>query len=168
MEQRRSGFLRRLAGGLRRPSRRKRHFARHSRHFRLRIGTANGAHQPPPATGNRNNFPDGQRGKLFYQLAHGKGNHYAARRCFELWCPHPYWRGCVRDFPNNATLRFEYPCKHTAEIADRISTISVSSTMKVSAEADRLRREGADVVDFGAGEPDFPTPANIKQAAIAR
>ncbi len=54
----------------------------------------------------------------------------------------------------------------TAEIASRISTISVSSTMKVAAEADRLRREGVDVVDFGAGEPDFPTPDNIKQAAI--
>ena len=39
--------------------------------------------------------------------------------------------------------------------------------MKVAAEADRLRREGVDVVDFGAGEPDFPTPDNIKQAAIA-
>ncbi len=54
-----------------------------------------------------------------------------------------------------------------SEIADRISTISVSSTMKVSADAERLRRGGADVVDFGAGEPDFPTPENIKQAAIA-
>jgi aspartate aminotransferase len=53
-----------------------------------------------------------------------------------------------------------------SEIAERISTISVSSTLKVSADADRLRREGADVVDFGAGEPDFPTPENIKQAAI--
>lgn len=38
--------------------------------------------------------------------------------------------------------------------------------MKVAAEADRLRREGVDVVDFGAGEPDFPTPENIKRAAI--
>lgn len=38
--------------------------------------------------------------------------------------------------------------------------------MKVAAEADKLRREGVDVVDFGAGEPDFPTPDNIKQAAI--
>src|ERR1700738_5247198 len=38
--------------------------------------------------------------------------------------------------------------------------------MKVAAEADRLRREGVNVVDFGAGEPDFPTPDNIKQAAI--
>ena len=47
-------------------------------------------------------------------------------------------------------------------IAERISLISVSSTMKVAAEAERLRAEGADIVDFGAGEPDFPTPANIK------
>ena len=38
--------------------------------------------------------------------------------------------------------------------------------MKVAADADKLRREGADVVDFGAGEPDFPTPENIKRAAV--
>jgi aspartate aminotransferase len=51
-------------------------------------------------------------------------------------------------------------------IADRISSISVSSTMKVMADADKLRREGVDVVDFSAGEPDFPTPDNIKEAGI--
>src|SRR5450755_4185754 len=51
-------------------------------------------------------------------------------------------------------------------LAERISTISVSSTMKVAADAEKLRREGADVVDFGAGEPDFPTPDNIKRAAF--
>src|SRR5256885_9556540 len=54
----------------------------------------------------------------------------------------------------------------TLELAERISLISESSTMKVAAEAERLRREGVDVVDFSAGEPDFPTPENIKQAAI--
>jgi aspartate aminotransferase len=53
-----------------------------------------------------------------------------------------------------------------SEIAGRISSISVSSTMKVAAEADKLRLQGVDVVDFGAGEPDFPTPDNIKQAAV--
>ncbi len=53
-----------------------------------------------------------------------------------------------------------------SNIADRISSISVSSTMKVMADADKLRREGVDVVDFSAGEPDFPSPDNIKQAAI--
>jgi aspartate aminotransferase len=51
-------------------------------------------------------------------------------------------------------------------ISDRISLISVSSTMKVASDAEKLRSEGVDVVDFGAGEPDFPTPDNIKQAAI--
>jgi len=51
-------------------------------------------------------------------------------------------------------------------ISDRISLISVSSTMKVASDAEKLRSEGVDVVDFGAGEPDFPTPENIKQAAI--
>jgi aspartate aminotransferase len=54
----------------------------------------------------------------------------------------------------------------TQALADRISLISASSTMKVAADAERLRREGNDVVDFGAGEPDFPTPENIKRAAI--
>ncbi|MBM3776450.1 MAG: pyridoxal phosphate-dependent aminotransferase [Acidobacteria bacterium] len=52
------------------------------------------------------------------------------------------------------------------EIAERISRISVSSTMKVAADAEKLRSQGKDVVDFGAGEPDFPTPDNIKQAAV--
>jgi aspartate aminotransferase len=56
--------------------------------------------------------------------------------------------------------------KATATTADRIATISVSSTMKVMADADKLRREGVDIVDFSAGEPDFPTPENVKQAAI--
>jgi aspartate aminotransferase len=54
----------------------------------------------------------------------------------------------------------------TQELAERISWISESSTMKVAAEADRQRREGVDVVDFSAGEPDFPTPDNIKRAAV--
>jgi aspartate aminotransferase len=51
-------------------------------------------------------------------------------------------------------------------LASRIGLISVSSTMRVAGEADRLRREGADVVDFSAGEPDFATPDNVKRAAI--
>ena len=38
--------------------------------------------------------------------------------------------------------------------------------MKVAADAERLRDQGVDVVDFGAGEPDFPTPDHIKRAAI--
>ena len=51
-------------------------------------------------------------------------------------------------------------------IAERISRISESATMRVASAAMRLRAEGVDVVDFGAGEPDFPTPDNIKRAAM--
>lgn len=51
-------------------------------------------------------------------------------------------------------------------LSDRVQSISVSSTARVSAEAEKLRRAGFDVVDFGVGEPDFPTPDNIKQAAV--
>jgi aspartate aminotransferase len=54
----------------------------------------------------------------------------------------------------------------TNRISQRISSISVSSTMKVAADAERLRAQGVDVVDFGAGEPDFPTPDHIKRAAF--
>ena len=51
--------------------------------------------------------------------------------------------------------------------ADRIGRIEVSATMAVAAEAARLRAQGANLVDFGAGEPHFPTPRHIKDAAIA-
>jgi aspartate aminotransferase len=51
--------------------------------------------------------------------------------------------------------------------AGRMSRVEVSPTLKVSAAADRMRREGLDVVDLGAGEPDFSTPDNVKAAAHA-
>ncbi len=51
------------------------------------------------------------------------------------------------------------------KLADRTSRIAGSPTMKVTATVDRLRRSGVDVIDFGAGEPDFPTPDAIKAAA---
>ncbi len=51
-------------------------------------------------------------------------------------------------------------------LAARISRISLSSTAAVLSAAARLKAEGRDVVDFGPGEPDFPTPHNIKDAAI--
>jgi aspartate aminotransferase len=51
--------------------------------------------------------------------------------------------------------------------AQRMGRISASPTLKVLLEADKLRRQGIDVVDFGAGEPDFPTPDHAKTAAAA-
>ena len=51
-------------------------------------------------------------------------------------------------------------------LASRMSRVAPSPTLRVTAEADRLRRQGIDVVDLGAGEPDFPTPEHIKAAGI--
>jgi aspartate aminotransferase len=51
--------------------------------------------------------------------------------------------------------------------ADRIGRIEVSATMAVAAEAAKLRGQGVNLVDFGAGEPHFATPRHIKDAAIA-
>lgn len=50
-------------------------------------------------------------------------------------------------------------------MTNRLSRVAPSPTLRVTAEADRLRRQGVDVVDLGAGEPDFPTPEHIKDAA---
>jgi aspartate aminotransferase len=52
-------------------------------------------------------------------------------------------------------------------LADRTTRLAGSPTMKVTATVDRLRRSGIEVIDFGAGEPDFPTPDAIKAAARA-
>ena len=54
----------------------------------------------------------------------------------------------------------------TKIFSDRIGRIEVSATMAVTAEAAKLRAQGAKLVDFGAGEPHFATPQHIKDAAI--
>ncbi len=53
------------------------------------------------------------------------------------------------------------------EFSDRINRIEISATMAVVAEAAKLKAAGADLVEFGAGEPHFSTPQHIKDAAIA-
>jgi aspartate aminotransferase len=52
------------------------------------------------------------------------------------------------------------------QLTDRINRIQISPTAAVIAAADQLKAKGVDIADFGPGEPDFPTPDHIKQAAI--
>lgn len=52
-------------------------------------------------------------------------------------------------------------------LATRMQHVGMSPTMKGTAAAEKLRREGVDVVDLGAGEPDFPTPAHVVAAGHA-
>ena len=54
---------------------------------------------------------------------------------------------------------------HEIRLAGRMQHIGLSPTMKGTIEAERLRRQGVDVIDLGAGEPDFPTPAHVIAAA---
>src|SRR5678815_3887383 len=51
-------------------------------------------------------------------------------------------------------------------LADRMKTLAPSPTLAMQARAKAMRAEGIDVISFGAGEPDFDTPARIKQAAM--
>ncbi|MDE3105172.1 MAG: pyridoxal phosphate-dependent aminotransferase [Acidobacteriota bacterium] len=54
----------------------------------------------------------------------------------------------------------------TKIFADRINRIEVSATMAITAAALKLKSEGINLADFGAGEPHFATPRHIKDAAI--
>ncbi len=59
------------------------------------------------------------------------------------------------------------PTPTAAPLAARMQHVAMSPTMKGTIAAEKLRREGVDVVDLGAGEPDFPTPAHICEAGHA-
>jgi len=50
-------------------------------------------------------------------------------------------------------------------ISKRLSLISPSPTLAITAKAKQMKQEGIDVIGFGAGEPDFDTPIHIKEAA---
>jgi aspartate/methionine/tyrosine aminotransferase len=53
-----------------------------------------------------------------------------------------------------------------ARLSRRVSEITESSTLAIDAKAKALKAAGENVIGFGAGEPDFPTPAHIVEAAI--
>lgn len=59
------------------------------------------------------------------------------------------------------------PASSPFPISENVSRMKPSSTLAAMQAAEALRATGANVVDFGAGEPDFDTPENIKQAAAA-
>jgi aspartate aminotransferase len=52
-------------------------------------------------------------------------------------------------------------------LSERVSKISPSPTLALNAKTIEMKKRGIDVISFGAGEPDFDTPDNIKNAAVA-
>ena len=51
-------------------------------------------------------------------------------------------------------------------LANRVKNIKPSPTLEITAKAASMKAQGIDIIGFGAGEPDFDTPDNIKEAAI--
>ena len=51
-------------------------------------------------------------------------------------------------------------------VSERVKQIGASPTLRIAAKAKAMRAEGIDVVDLSIGEPDFPTPENVKAAGI--
>jgi aspartate aminotransferase len=66
-------------------------------------------------------------------------------------------RRCMRDHGSMAPVQ---------RISARVGAVSESATLAIDAQAKALRAAGEDVVGFGAGEPDFPTPGHIVEAAV--
>ncbi len=58
-----------------------------------------------------------------------------------------------------------WPAMSPFSTSENVSRMQPSATLAAAQAAEALRATGADVVDFGAGEPDFDTPDNIKRAA---
>ncbi len=56
--------------------------------------------------------------------------------------------------------------KQIMEVSNRISTVSPSLTLQITAKAKALKAKGLDIISFGAGEPDFDTPDIIKKKAV--
>src|ERR671923_2388450 len=87
----------------------------------------------------------------------GAGLKCRIRRCAEG--PRPVW--------SRPPFHQPYPRAIMAFIAERLDRIKPSPTIAVTSKARELKAAGRDVIGLGAGEPDFDTPDNIKQAAIA-
>ena len=54
-----------------------------------------------------------------------------------------------------------------SRLSRRVASVSPSATLAIDAKAKAMKQQGIDVVGFGAGEPDFPTPEHIVEAAVA-
>ncbi len=52
------------------------------------------------------------------------------------------------------------------KLAERVKQLKPSATLAITAQVNKMKAEGINVIGFGAGEPDFDTPQNIKDAAI--
>src|SRR5690606_36258172 len=67
---------------------------------------------------------------------------------------------------STASMSTDHSAAPAFRRAGRIARIAVSEILRIGAQAAQLKREGRDVIVLGAGEPDFDTPDNVKEAAV--
>src|SRR4030095_4514155 len=126
----------------------------------FRVRDADGAHEPQSQPGRRDDLHDARRALHVCELASRQGSSVARR----------IGQGDRSGNCRAAAAREEARAGDVEGLnmlAARATRISVSPTMKVAAEAMALKAKGVDVIDLGAGEPDFPTPPHIGAAAKA-
>jgi aspartate aminotransferase len=68
---------------------------------------------------------------------------------------------------SRSSIQGANPLPPTSRISARVAAIAESATLAVDAKAKALKAAGEPVIGFGAGEPDFPTPDHIVEAAVA-
>ena len=78
----------------------------------------------------------------------------------------PPFRASTAETVTGDPARFLPRCDTVTRISERLAAIAPSATLAVDAKAKAMKAAGEDVVGFGAGEPDFPTPAHIVEAAV--
>src|SRR5213076_1994458 len=120
----------------------------------LRVRVPDGAHEPAAQAADRNGVHDAGGAVHLHQFTVDQGS-LCARRT----------RARPRARTRRTAPQRERVGEERMKLAERTSRIAGSPTMKVGATVDRLRRSGVEVIDFGAGEPDFSTPDAIKAAA---
>src|SRR5213594_2391422 len=141
------------------------HRARHPSRLRLRVRVPDGAHEPQAVQHGGDGVPDAAREVHVHLVTPDQGSgrlrrvggQPGARRRREA--PH---RKVSTQVAGLSRRRSSMPV-----FADRLKSLAPSSTLAVQARARELRARGVDVISFGAGEPDFDTPARIKDAAVA-
>ena len=76
------------------------------------------------------------------------------------------WGRAAHDLPLSRRLSKGPTPLPSERLSTRVTAIAPSATLAVDAKAKAMKADGEDVIGFGAGEPDFPTPAHIVEAAV--
>src|SRR5262249_6010926 len=154
--QRRDRHFRRPAGRLRRAPQCAGDRSRAAGGVGFRVRVPDGVDESAAQRQDRDRVHDAGRAVHLHQLAADQGSLRARRSRARPGA------GARRTPPAR-----ERSGQESMKLADRTTRIASSPTMKVTATVDRLRRSGVEVIDFGAGEPDFSTPGPVKAAGHA-